>query len=352
MNRRTILVLITLFVINGCGNRQNDAENKLKEVPVPVKVEPIVPKPFRVTYHTLGKTESVRQVNLFFEATGQVDSIFVDENDFVRKDQPLAKIRQEQYRANFIRARSAYEKAKKDLENADDLFRKNIISKDQRDQARLGYDNAHANFIQAKTALENTILSAPFSGRIIQRNVEVGDVIAPGAVTKPAFVIADMRKLKVVVSVPESEISKIREGQEVELEFKTFPERTFKGSVSRVSLATRSLSNTFDVEILIDNPNERLRLGLIADVNIILEKYERAMVLPIRLIHEEKDRQYVFLADGNRAKRVDIRILNISGSQVLVEGALSPGDSLITDGHHDVKDGTLILKVEESSTAS
>jgi membrane fusion protein (multidrug efflux system) len=335
-----------LMVWVGCNDRQGETTTMV-EVPVPVRVEPLELEPYCITYHTIGKIESAQQVNLFFEVPGQVDSLFVEEGDQVVTGQPLAKLEQESYRANFVRARSAFEKARRDLASAEELYRQNIVSKDQYEQARLGFDNAQAGFIQARTALENTVLTAPFPGRIIQRNLEVGEVVAPGVAAAPPFVLADLKRLKVVVSVPESDIGRIRAGLPVELTFKSYPDRVVRGTVHRVGLSTRPLSNTFAVEIAIEAPDEGLRLGLVAEVTIILQEFQQEVVLPLRLIHEEKGGKFVYIVRDDRVHRVPVEVVDISGSRVLVRGDLPPGTLLITAGHHDVREGTLVTMVKD-----
>lgn len=330
-------------LIFSCGKPQGESPKKvIEEIPISVSVDTLQLSSFQDIYRSIGRVESEQQVVLLFEVAGKIAKVFVEMGDFVEEDQPLAQIVSDQYKALFIQATSAYEKAKKDLRSSEELLKSNTISSDQFDQAKLGYDRAYAAYIQAKIAYNNTTLRAPFSGRIIDRNLNKGDLVSPGLAVNPPFVLADMEHLNVVVPVPESVVGKIREGQAVNLKFKTFPDKVFTGTVHNIGLATKTLSNNFDVKVKIDDPTHELKLGLIADVAIITKQYNEAIVLPIRLIHDENEKKYIYVKEGDHAQRIDIDILSMSGTEVVVLGNITSGDVLIDHGHNHVKDGSLI----------
>ncbi|MCH8010948.1 MAG: efflux RND transporter periplasmic adaptor subunit [Candidatus Marinimicrobia bacterium] len=339
----SFLALIILGLMMVCGKPQKDtANNIIEEIPIPVSVDTLRLSSFQDSYRSIGRVGSEQQVILLFEVAGKVVRLFVEEGDFVKEGQALAEIASDQYNAQFIQAKSTYEKAKKDLKSSEELLKSNTISSDQFDQAILGHDRAYAAYIQVKTAFENTTLRAPFNGRIIQRNLNKGDFVSPGLAVNPPFVLADMEQLNVIVPVPESVVGKIKVGQVVNLKFKTFPDKVFNGTVHKIGLATKTFSNNFDVKVRIQNSTHELKLGLIADVEIVTKQYKEAIVLPLRLIHDENGQKYIYVKSGNRSRRIDIHILSMSGTKVVVSGDLSSGDILITHGHSHVKDGSLI----------
>ena len=345
-----ILKLISLISLLGlllirCGS---DAGTKAEniEIAIPVALTGVNPEPFQIHYHSIGRVVSENQVNLLFQSAGQVDSIWVEVGDVVSQGQALAKIDTDVYRTMYTQARSMYEKAQRDLESSRSLFNSKVISADQYEMARIGLDNARAAYTQARNSLENAVLKAPFSGSIVAKNLNVGDLVSPGGAMQPPFILADMEHLKAIVPVPEARIGQILKGQTARVTFKTFPDRQFDGQVLRVGMTPKDFSNNYDVEIRMSGDLADLKLGLIADVYIILENYDQALVLPLNLIQDDGKEKYVFIAQEGRAQKRLVSIEALAGSRVMVAADIHAGDLLISKGYSDVNQGTLLDVIE------
>ena len=187
---QTILLGISVLFV-ACGGEQA-VEEKI-ESKVAVAVDTFRMDNFQIVYHSIGRVMSENQVNLLFQSSGQVDSIWVNVGDYVRKDQKLARIETDVYETMYAQARSMYEKSQKDLKSSKNLFDSNVISSDQYEMARIGLDNARAGYAQAKNSLDNTVLRAPFNGWIVAKNLNIGDIASPAAAMQPPFMLADMR---------------------------------------------------------------------------------------------------------------------------------------------------------------
>jgi len=336
-------VILSLLIVS-CGS---NAEPKVvAETMVPVALEAVELKPFQIDFHSIGRVVSETQVTLLFQSSGQVDSIWAQVGDYVVKDQRLASIETDVYATMYTQAKSMFEKSKRDLESSRSLYNSNVISSDQFEMARIGLDNARAGYTQAKNAMDNTNLRAPFSGWIVIKNLNIGDLVAPGAAMQPPYVLADMNQLKIIVPVPEARIGQIEKGQKAQVKFKTFPNREFSGRVLRVAMAPKDFSNNYDVEVRLNGDLGGLKLGLVADVRIVLEYFEDALVIPLRLIQDDGDAQFIFTEEEGRAVRQEVSIRALAGSEVFINSTVTAGDVLITKGHNDVKDGTLLDIVE------
>ncbi len=339
-----LILIVSSLILMGCGG-ETEVEEKV-EARVPVALDSVKYQPFQIDFHSIGRVVSENQVNLLFQSAGQVDTIWANIGDYVYKNQRLASIETDVYATMYAQARSMYEKAKRDLESSKSLFDSNVISTDQYEMARIGLDNARAAFTQAKNQMDNTILRAPFSGWIVAKNLNIGDLVAPGGGIQPPMVLADMNHLKIIVPVPEARIGQIKNGQFAQVSFKTFPDRIFEGAVLRIGMAPKNFSNNYDVEVRISGNMTGMKLGLVGDVRIVLEYYEEALVLPLNLIQDDGLSPFVYLEQEGRAVRKDVSINALSGSQVLLDADINPGDVLIVKGQNDVKDGTLLDVVE------
>ncbi|MBC8193169.1 MAG: efflux RND transporter periplasmic adaptor subunit [Candidatus Marinimicrobia bacterium] len=339
-----LLISASLTFLANCGGQQEAKE--IIETKVPVALDTVRYQPFQIDFHSIGRVVSEHQVNLLFQSAGQVDTVWANVGDYVFKDQRLAGIKTDVYSTMYAQAKSMYEKAKRDLESSQSLFKSNVISSDQFEMARIGLDNARAAYTQAKNSMDNTILRAPFSGWIVAKNLNIGDLVSPGGAMQPPMVLADMRHLKLIVPVPEARIGQIRNGQFAQIKFKTFPDRIFEGAVLRIGMAPKNMSNNFDVEVRMSGDMSGMKLGLVGDVRIVQEYYEKALVLPLNLIQDDGTKKFIFLEKDGRAVRKEIRIRALSGSRVFIDAEVVPGDVLIVKGHNDVKDGVLLDIVE------
>ncbi len=352
MKIRNIYRLILSLIISGLvlvtcsSNGETEEKTEVVEAKVPVALDSVKYQPFQIDFHSIGRVVSENQVNLLFQSAGQVDSIWVNVGDYVTKDQRLASIETDVYKTMFAQAKSMYEKAQRDLESSKELFNSKVISSDQFEMARIGLDNARAAFTQAKNSMDNTYLRAPFSGWIVVKNLNIGDLVAPGGAMQPPLVLADMEHLKIIIPVPEARIGQIKNGQFAQIKFKTFPDRVFEGAVLRIGMSPKNFSNNFDVEVRMAGNMRGMRLGLVADVRIVLEYFDEALVLPLKLIQDDGIAQFVYTEEEGRAVRKEVEIQALSGSQVYVKAEVAPGDVLIVRGHTDVKDGTLLDIVE------
>ena len=339
-----MIAAVSWLMLSGCGGQTETEERP--ESSVPVAIDTVQYRPFQIDYHSIGRVVSENQVTLLFQSSGQVDSIWAHVGDYVVKDQKLASIETDIYATMYTQAKSMFEKSKRDLESSRSLFQSNVISADQYEMARIGLDNARAGYTQAKNAMDNTNLRAPFSGWIVVKNLNIGDLVAPGAAMQPPYVLADMDQLKIIIPVPEARIGQIQTGQKARVKFKTFPDRTFTGKVLRVGMAPKDFSNNYDVEVRLTGDVRGLKLGLVADVRIVLEHFEAALVVPLHLIQDDGVSQFIFIEEAGRAVRREVEIRALAGSEVFIRADVMPGDVLIVKGHNDVKDGTLLDIVE------
>ena len=345
--KKSVVVIFTSLIMSfftACGGESDVKE--IQETKIPVALEVVKYEPFQIDFHSIGRVVSENQVNLLFQSSGQVDTIWANVGDYVRNGQRLASINSDVYSTMYTQAQSMYEKSKRDLVSSQELFNSKVISSDQFQMAKIGLDNSRAAFTQAKKGIDNTILRAPFSGWIVAKNLNIGDLVAPGASMQPAMILADMDKLKIIVPVPEARIGQIKNGQSAQIRFKTFPDRVFEGAVLRIGMTSKNFSNNYDVEVRMSGNMTGMKLGLVADVRIILEYYNEALVFPLNLIQDDGDSQFVFVEHEGRAVRKTISINALSGSNVFIEADIKPGDILIVKGHNDVKDGTLLDIVE------
>jgi len=205
---------------------------------------------------------------------------------------------------------------------------------------------ARAQLDHAKLDLEHSIVRAPVTGTVISRNIDIGQAVASTLTAPTLFTIAqDMTKMQVHAAVDEADIGGVRADQEAAFTVDAFGDQSFRAVVWQVRNAPATLSNvvTYDVVLNVDNPEEKLRPGMTANVTILIVHRTRVLAVPneaLRFRHAmvaanggssgRPQGAAVYVPQGSLAKRVPIKIGVTDGNMTEVEG-LALGRDVIVD---------------------
>ncbi|MFC1607778.1 efflux RND transporter periplasmic adaptor subunit, partial [Candidatus Latescibacterota bacterium] len=237
-------------------------------------------------------------------------------------------------------ARANLEYQEKEFARNEKLLREGSITEAMYDISKLTLAQTRGAFEQATKQYEDATLTAPFSGLVTMRNVEVGDILAPGS---PAFRIIDVRKVKVQTGIPEKYIGDFKIGNNVDLTFDAVPGVSFKGTINYVSPEASPSVRTFLGEIIVDNSAGLLRAGIMGDAHIMRKVYDNARMVPLNaLIDTQEGRVLYLVRSDNTAEQRSVDIGSISATEVMITSGISPGDQVIVKGQHDLVDGERI----------
>ncbi|HEU5236110.1 MAG TPA: efflux RND transporter periplasmic adaptor subunit [Pyrinomonadaceae bacterium] len=257
-------------------------------------------------------------------------------------DQTEAAVRQAQ--AQHIEANQNYDRAKA-------LYATRSLTKPEFDQAQARFDStlgavdqAKANLHQAQLTLADADLTAPFSGYILARNIELGNLVAPGTV---AFTIADTSAVKIGFGVPEYAVRQLRLGQEFTIHLQDDP-KEYKGRVTSIAAGADEKNRVFAIEVTVPNPKSYLKPGMIASLNLSGVQNVPVPSVPLSAVVANpaaSGRYAVFVATEQAGKWTahlrDVTLGETHESDVAIEG-LKPGEKVVVSGTADLKDGDLI----------
>ena len=257
-------------------------------------------------------------------------------------DQAEAAVRQAQ--AQHIEASQNYDRAKA-------LYATRSLTKPEFDQAQARFDStlgavdqAKATLHQAQLTLADADLTAPFSGYILARNIELGNLTAPGTV---AFTIADTSAVKIGFGVPEYALRQLRLGQEFTIHLQDDP-KEYKGRVTSIAASADEKNRVFAIEVTVPNPKSYLKPGMIASLNLTGVQNAPVPSVPLSAIVANpaaSGRYAVFMATEQAGKWTahlrEVTLGETHESDVAIEG-LKPGEKVVVIGTADLKDGDLI----------
>lgn len=303
---------------------------------------------------TTGTVNPVTIVDVGSQVSGEISEIYVDFNSEVKKGQVIARLNPElfqtrvnQNEANYLSAQARLEKAEVTLQNAKkqmertlELFKRDLVSTEEKESAEAVYFNAKADLQQAEASLEqaksqlesgkvdlsHTITRSPIDGVVINRNYNVGQTVAASFQAPVLFQIAnDLTKMQVECEVDEADIGKVKEGQKVRFTVDAFPDEEFRGEVRQVRYSPEVVSNvvTYTTIADVENPELKLRPGMTATVSIVVGEAKNALRVPnsaLRYNPPQEVMQQVFAemkqkrnAQGDKSGQMKDKPSNLQG---------------------------------------
>lgn len=290
-----------------------------------------------------GVLAPVRSVGVNAQLGGALLSMRVEEGDVVRAGQVLAEIDSRELRAQLRSAEASLALARSTAERSATLFKDRVVTaaENERDQAALA--SAQATVDALRTRLGYALVRAPIAGVVTEKRSEAGDVI--GAQSR-LFTIADVSPLVVRVQVSELDITGISVGQTADVSVDALGGTVFKGTVRRIFPAADSVTRMVPVEVELGGGAARqLRPGYLARVTVRLGEREGVVLAPASAVVGSRDARAVFLKIGDKVERRAVRIGQVSGTVVEILEGLQPGDTVVTLGADQLRDGASVRVV-------
>mgnify|MGYP000902546375 CR=1 FL=1 len=180
------------------------------------------------------------------------------------------------------------------------------------------------------------IIEAPISGWLTRRYYDTGANVAPGM---PLAQIADYRRVKLVASLPETDLSRVKVGQTARASIDAWADQVFTGYVKSVSPAVDQMSRTIKVEVALGNTGLKLRPGMYGRAEVLLARHHKAVVVPSAAVLEAGGFPKAFVVSGGKAQAREVRVAAQAGDLSMVESGLAFGDTVIVAGQYTVVDG-------------
>lgn len=339
MHRR-ILPLLLPLVLTGCARGRTAAPSVQRIVVVrlaPVTVERIA-RPVTAT-GVLGPKE---EVPLAFKVGGVIGHVLVDEGQTVRTGDTLAILDLSEIDAGVTRARSAAEKAERDLTRTQRLYTDSVATLEQLQNAATGRDIAAAELETVTFNRRYALIVAPASGVILRRNAEPGELIQAGT---PILTLGTRTRSVVMrVALADRDVVRVQRGDHAMVRFDALPDVMLEGTTTEIGAAADPLTGTYRVEITLPRA-ARLASGLVGQVEIQARAAEALSLVPVEAVLEaDGSRATVFTlsADGRHAERRSVRVAFLIGDRVAIVAGLEGARWVVTDGAAYLDDGVAV----------
>jgi multidrug efflux system membrane fusion protein len=284
-----------------------------------------------------GQSTPDRATEITAKASGQIITVSVKRGDLVEAGQEIGRLDAETIEAQLAQAEAQFAQAEADLSRAETLQERGIGTEAQVSQTRAAKATAEASVTAAQEQLDNTVITAPFAGRLNEMTLDEGEFVNDG--DRVAEVL-DNDPLSVVVQVPQQTLSRLSKGQMAEVSFITGETRM--GKVGFIGSNADSQTRTFRVEIAVDNPDSEMPAGLSARVAIPTGQARGHFISPAILsLGTNGDLGIKTVEDGNLVAFRPIAIVRAQTDGIWVTG-LGEEAQIITVGQGFVSAGDTV----------
>ena len=293
----------------------------------------------------LGTARANESVDVTAKVSNLVTAIRFAEGQQVRKGSVLVELDGAQARADLSVAEAALTESSSQLKRSRELYTTKVLSDQQIEQIEATFAANQARVASARARLGDTVIRAPFDGRVGLRRVSVGSFVAPGAVITT---LDDSSQIKLDFTVPEAAVAAMKPGLTLEATSVAFPGRTFAGKVasvdSRVDPGTRSVL----VRAIVPNSEGLLKPGMFMNVRLARGAADLLVVPEETLVPEQGDVFVYVVQDGKASKRRIQTGQRRVGSVQVTEG-LQSGELVVTEGTQKLRDGASVAVVDSAA---
>lgn len=335
---KTIIIASALAMAVSCGNvadKKTAAEQTEVEMLPSVSVAEVHVQevPQLATYTST--VQAYVKNNIAPQMAGRITKINAEIGDFVKKGQVLAEID----KASLQQAQLQLHNQEVELERLRALYNAGGLSKSDLDAIELAYNVTKT---QVDNLLENTVLCSPIDGVVTARNYDVGDMYA---MSMPIYTVEQIKPVKLLVGISESDYTRVKKGDTVEITADALPGQVFTGKVGKIYPTIDAATRTFVVEIVVTNNGNVLRPGMFARVTVTFGTNNSVVIPDVAVVKQQGSGErfvYVLNADGT-VSYTKVTLGRRMGAEYEVLEGLEDGAKIVTGGQIRLKDG---VKVE------
>ena len=334
---RTIIVAGAVILAVSCGNNEKKTEavvTPAEEVAPSVTVAKVTERevPQMSTYTST--VQAYVKNNIAPQSGNRIKAIKADVGDFVSKGQVLAEMDQIQLQQAELQMKNnevEYNRLK-------GLYEVGGLSKSDLDAIELAYNVSKTQY---ENLLENSVLRSPVTGVITARNYDVGDMYAMAA---PLFTVEQIVPVKLLVGISESDYSKVKKGQKVEIVADALPGKVFEGKVRKIYPTIDPATRTFTVEVVVNNYKRELRPGMFARVTVTFGTNNSVVIPDVAVVKQQGSGErfvYILNEDGTVNYQKVVLGCRMGAEYEVLEG-VPDGATIVTGGQIRLKDGVKV----------
>ncbi len=281
-----------------------------------------------------------RKSELYPMVSGWINGVKVRLGDEVAAGQTLATVISGEitgFNKEVIAADAEFSTASRSLAQAEQLYKSGLSSAKEVEEARNSKKVMEAELKRAQAILKLNggsktgiyVVKSPIKGFVIEKNV-TDNMQLRSDHDKSLFTIADISNVWAMISIYESDVSKVKNGDEVQLSTLSYPNQIFKGKIDKIYNLIDQESKVMNARVIIANPNFLLKPGMLGTVSVATHAEKSLPVIQAKVVIFDENKNYVLVVNSaNKVRIQPIEISHKAGDKVYVSSGLTPGDRVI-----------------------
>ena len=333
---RTMSVAAAVVLAVSCGNSKgNKAEVAVVETDPTVAVTQVSVRevPQEETYTST--IQAYVKNNIAPQTAGRISRILVDVGDNVKKGQVVAEMDQTQLAQIELQLKNN----ETEYNRLKELYEVGGLSKSDLDAIEMAYNVSKTQYNNLK---ENATLVSPINGVITARNYDAGDMYAMSA---PIYTVEQIVPVKLLVGISETDYTKVKKGDSVEITADALPGQTFNGKVRKIYPTVDPATRTFTVEVVIDNNNSALRPGMFARAKVNFGMNNSVVIPDVAVVKQQgSGERFVYvLNEDNTVTYTKVNLGRRMGAEYEVLEGIADGAKVVIGGQIRLKDGIKVI---------
>ena len=304
------------------------------------------------TLQVVGSLAAVSGIEVTSEVNGKIKAIRFQSGQAVEQGELLLELDDETDQAELKGLQAERTIARLRYDRLAKLVREKSISKSDFDEARANLDAATARVAAQQALIDKKRIRAPFGGRLGIRRVDLGEYLVAGTDIVP---LEQLDPILVDFTLPERELARVGVGGQITVQVQAYPGDTFAGTIEAIDPGVIVANRSFRVRARLDNPEQRLRPGMFADVSVKLPQQDNVITIPDTAVSYAPYGNSVFiLTEGEGGLTVDRRQIETGQTRhgrVAVVSGLQVGEQIVSAGHNKLRNGQAVALDEQPAPA-
>ena len=349
MIKKLALVLVLLALVFGGVfgwkylQMQKQAAANMGPRPAVVSTRRVTSERWQPVLEAIGSITPMRGVVVAAEVPGIIRKIYFDSGQHVDEGELLVELDVEVDRAELDALQADRRLAEITRNRVAQIVSDNLGPRSELDQAQARLDRTEAEIAAKQAMIRKKAIRAPFAGELGIRIINPGQYLAPG---DEIVQLVGLDPIYAEYSLPERHLSELHVGQALTVRVQAYPESVFEGSIYAISPSIQTASRSVRIRALLSNPDGRLRPGMFAEVDTLLEERDRVLTLPERAVTYNPYGESVFVvneADGKKTVALtQIKTGQVRDGRVEIVSGLDEGTEVVSDGHNKLRNDQAI----------
>ncbi len=351
MTKRMLLVLLALGLVLGAifgwkswQEHQMAALARMPPPPATVAAAEVQVESWQPYLQAVGSLVATQGILVTTEVAGKVSEIRFESGQQVEAGTLLLQLDDSIDRAELEGIVAERRLAELQFKRREELVEKKTISRSDYDEAQLRLENARAQLDTKQAQIAKKRITAPFSGLLGIRQVDLGEYLQPGAAIVP---LQALDPLYVDYSLPERHLGLISVGQTVQIEVQAYAGETFTGRISALNPGIDPGTRSLRIRATLENPQSRLRPGMFAEVRTILPQRPAVLTLPQTAITYNPYGDSVFVIEdsetGTTVQRRQVETGGVRNGRVEIAQGLQAGERVVIAGQVKLRNGQAVV---------